>query len=302
MRSRLLLVVCVSVGASSFASPAIARNGTISDEDQRRALLAQLAAASAEAPPEERTDADLMYEAMKQWRGEPRGSAAVDRVLAQSKKETGRERKVMEEKIRSMFWKDPFSERPHQLIAVRKEDRDLLGRYEARHSGSGAESADSEVARLRAEVLAARAETARLRAELAHVGQAAGSGESSLVRQNECGRAVVARHEPRHRAPSRYAPDRLEAWNSPMPSRTRRSAAARPPKTGADRSGEKTSDAAMEVAAADMADAPPPAASDTSLPPAGAQSSDPRGIIVVPLKAVPLEVITIHAHKPRRAR
>jgi hypothetical protein len=295
MRSRLLFVVCVSLVVSSFASRAIARKGAISEEDQRRALLAQLAAASAEAAPEERTDADLMYEAMKQWRGEPRGSAAIDRALAVSKTESRRDRKAMEEKIRAMFWKDPFSEQPRQLIPARREDRDLLAHYEIRHSGSRPDSGDSEVARLRAEVLSARAETSRLRAELAQIGDQAGRGESSSVRQNECARVVVARHARRHGSASRVAPDPMEAWNSPKPSLARRSAPAGAPKARAQRSGEQTLDAAVDMAA--------PAPIATDLPPPGWRSSDPRGIIVVPLEVAPLEtIVTIRADKPRRAR
>ena len=46
-----------------------------------RELLAKLAAASGQPAPEERTDADLMYEAMLRWNGEPPGSAAIDRAL-----------------------------------------------------------------------------------------------------------------------------------------------------------------------------------------------------------------------------
>ena len=33
------------------------------------------------------------------------------------------------EKVRTMFWKDPFAPEPHKLIPVRQEDRDLLAPY-----------------------------------------------------------------------------------------------------------------------------------------------------------------------------
>ena len=123
-----------------------------------RELLAKLAAASGEPAPEERTDADLMYEAMLRWNGEPPGSAAIDRALAQSKKEAASTKRATVEKVRTMFWKDPFAPEPHKLIPVRQEDRDLLAAYnrgrqrsEVRESRQAREPRD-EVSRLRAEI------------------------------------------------------------------------------------------------------------------------------------------------------
>src|SRR5947207_15178162 len=116
MRKTIFSLVAVTVGLSAAGARAYARR-PMSEETQRRALLGQLAAASTEVAPEERTDADLMYEAMKQWHGEPRGSAAVDRALAQSKKDIRLDRKQIEEKVRKMFWKDPFS---NEVVPVAK--------------------------------------------------------------------------------------------------------------------------------------------------------------------------------------
>ena len=161
MRKTIFSLVAVTVGLSAAGAPARARK--VSEETQRRALLGQLAAASAEVAPEERTDADLMYEAMKQWHGEPRGSAAVDRALAQSKKDIRLDRKQIEEKVRKMFWKDPFS---NEVVPVAKSDRDLLRAHAARESRVHDDAREDEVARLRAEVAATRAENARLRSEL----------------------------------------------------------------------------------------------------------------------------------------
>jgi len=139
------------------------------DEAQMRELLAKLAAAAGEPAPEERTDADLMYEAMLRWNGEPPGSAAIDRLLDQSKKEAARTKRATVEKVRHMFWKDPFADNPHRLIPVRQEDRDLLDSYDRRtprkqwREPSQRESRESEVSRLRTELAEARAENARLR-------------------------------------------------------------------------------------------------------------------------------------------
>ena len=243
----------------------------MSEETQRRALLSQLAAASSEVAPEERTDADLMYEAMRQWHGEPRGSAAVDRALAQSKKDIRLDRKQLEEKVRRMFWKDPFSD---EVVPVAKSDRDLLRAHAARQSSVRDEAREDEVSRLRAEVAAARAENARLKSELARADQGGGSSES-VVAQAECtvpSRRLHARSSSGGR--SHRDAGELEALNAPV--HHRRSGSSKT------RSQPETPSAAPVVAAA-------PAETVTG-PPAGWQSSDPRGIIVVPITA------SIHAH------
>ncbi len=118
MRATILLV-CFVVGAPLAARAHGRRSSAAAEEAQRRELMAELAAAAAEGPamppsddnPNEKTDADLMYEAMRQWRGEPRGSAAVARVLAETQR-VHQERKVAEAKLRSLFFKDPFAEDP----------------------------------------------------------------------------------------------------------------------------------------------------------------------------------------------
>ena len=137
------------------------------DDAQMRELLAKLAAASGEPVPEERTDADLMYEAMIRWNGPT--SSATDRVIEESKKDAARLKRATVEKVRHMFWKDPFADNPHRLIPVRQEDRDLLDSYDRRtprkqwREPSQRESRESEVSRLRTELAEVRAENARLR-------------------------------------------------------------------------------------------------------------------------------------------
>jgi hypothetical protein len=180
---RWFVMVMVMIALPFAATPAFARGAraravrTPEDDAQMRELLSKLAAASGQPAPEERTDADLMYEAMLRWNGEPADSGAVDRLLESSKKEAARSKRATVEKVRSMFWKDPFANDPHRLIPVRQEDRDLLDDYERRkqrradvRSGqTGREAA--EVARLRAEVEAAREDAAAARAENARLRQ-----------------------------------------------------------------------------------------------------------------------------------
>ena len=269
MRKTIFSLVAVTVGFSAAGSLAHARK--VSEETQRRALLGQLAAASAEVAPEERTDADLMYEAMRQWHGEPRGSAAVDRALAQSKKDIRLDRKQIADKVRKMFWKDPFSD---EVVPVAKSDRDLLRAHAARESRVRDDAREDEVSRLRAEVAATRAENARLRSELA---RADGGGSSeTVVAQTECALPSRRLHAGNSGGGhSRRDGGQLEALNAPVHHRRSGSSKTRSPQPDA-------APAEPVVAAA-------PAETVTG-PPAGWQSSDPRGIIVVPITA------SIHAH------
>lgn len=255
-------MVCFMVGAPVMARAHVRRP---SEEAQRRELMAELAAAAAEAP-DERTDADLMYEAMRQWRGEPRGSAQVSKVLAESKREQ-QERKLAEAKLKTLFFKDPFAEDPHQLIPVRKIDRQLLAAYEVRHdidrsSPRGADEVSrlrGELAQARADAAAARAEANRLRSELSHGNDSSGA---------ECV-AMSSRTQSRvHGSHPMQSNDRVSDWAEPAPVRHHH---------------RKPRPVAVQTAVAAV---PPPAPAETvsATPPAGWHSSDPRGIIVVPIE------------------
>ena len=270
MRKTIFSLVAVTVGVSAAGSLAHARK-PMSEETQRRALLGQLAAASAEVAPEERTDADLMYEAMRQWHGESRGSAAVDRALEQSKKDIRLDRKQIADKVRKMFWKDPFS---NEVVPVAKSDRDLLRAHAARESRVRDDGREDEVTRLRAEVSATRAEIARLRSELARTDEG-GSSSETVVAQTECALPSRRLHAGSSSGGhSRRDGGQLEALNAPAHHR---------------RSGSSKTRAQPEAAPAEPVVAAAPAETVTG-PPAGWQSSDPRGIIVVPITA------SIHAH------
>ncbi len=255
-----IFAVCFAVGAPAMAH---AHGRHVSEEAQRRELMAELAAAAAETPPEQRSDADLMYDAMRQWRGEPRDSAQVTRVLDESKREH-RERKIAETKLKTMFFKDPFAEDPTQLIPVRKVDRQLLATYEVRHdidrSVRGQEEVSrlrSELAQARADAAAAHAEASRLRNELAHNDSSSG----------ECVTSSPARSRVHGSRPIQ-SNDRVSSdWDDPAPVRHHH----HKPRTVAQ--------------ATVIAPPPPPAQPVTATPPAGWHSSDPRGIIVVPIEA-----------------
>lgn len=264
MRARILLV-CFVVGAP-LSARANGRHGhdAAAEEAQRRALMAELSAAAAEAP-QQRTDADLMYEAMRQWRGEPRGSAAVARVLAQSKQDQ-RERKEAEAKLRYLFFKDPFAEDPNLLIPVRKVDRQLLATYEVRHEIDRSSRSDDQVSRLRsqlaearADAAAARAEANRLRSQLAR-----GDGEKS---DGECVATTSHAHSRVHGSHPLESADRVSDWDAPAPARRHHRKPRAPSQVAL--TAPETSPAAEKV---------------TATAPEGARSSDPRGIIVVPIE------------------
>jgi|KBSMisStandDraft_5_1062788.scaffolds.fasta_scaffold226075_2 hypothetical protein len=175
---RSFTMMLVMVALPSLATRALARRANAvgpADDAQVRDLLAKLAAASGTPEPEERTDADLMYEAMLRWNGEPADSKTIDRVLDQSKRDAARSKRQMQDKVRHMFWKDPFADDPHKLILVRQEDRDLLDQYQRKTPrGAGRETRElreprevraprDELARLRDEVSRLKAENARIR-------------------------------------------------------------------------------------------------------------------------------------------
>jgi hypothetical protein len=106
---------------------------------------------------------------MLRWNGEPPDSAAIDRALANSKRDAAKAKHATTEKIRRMFWKDPFSDQPQKLIPVRQEDRDILAAYERKAQQSESRDPREEVSHLRTELATARAEAATARAEAARV-------------------------------------------------------------------------------------------------------------------------------------
>jgi hypothetical protein len=278
MRAKFFIAVGLAVVVSAVAPRALARK-PLSEEAQRKALLQRLAAASAEIPPEEKTDADLMYEALRQWRGEPRESATVDKALAQSKDDIRHDRKTVEERVRGMFWKDPFSS---EVVPVRKHDRDLLREHAARMARARGDAGEEELARLRADLATVRSENARLRADLARAEESAGESDGSAVA--ECappGHHLQARrHEGGgHSHREGGSVGLMEALNTP-------------PEPHHHHSGSAKRARGMNLASAPAEQ--PPAAPETAAAPAGWQSSDPRGIIVVPIEAP----VSIHADKP----
>lgn len=195
-----LVTILVLFAFTVTAKEAFAKHGhpsgTPADQAQMRELLSKLAEASGTPEPEERTDADLMYEAMLRWNGEPAGSAAVDRLIDSSKKESARMKRATQDKVRRMFWKDPFSDDPQKLVLVRQEDRDLLDQYQRRNRRSAAraprepDTRETELMRLRRELAAARADADEARAESDRIRKRAESQQNSCVADESSGEEV----------------------------------------------------------------------------------------------------------------
>ena len=265
-RSLVSILVVVVVSALPLTTKrAFAKHGhpgaSTADEAQVRELLAKLAEASGVPEPEERTDADLMYEAMLRWNGEPAGSAAVDRLIDSSKKEAARSKKATVEKVRKMFWKDPFADDPQKLVLVRQEDRDLLDQYqrrtrrsdrsEARAAREQRDTRETELMRLRRELASARAEAEEARAENERIRLRADSQKNSCVAD-----ASSPSGEPRKRR-------RVERQLVPQPQC----------RAGADRAG-------VDGSAESYTPPPPP----VSMP---APPVPTHGIIITPLPSPP---------------
>ncbi len=287
---RLFVLVLVMIALPFAATQAFARSGdgararavrTPEDDAQMRELLAKLAAASGELVPEERTDADLMYEAMLRWNGEPPGSAAVERLLEQSKKESARSKRATVDKVRSMFWKDPFSDEPAKLVPVRQEDRDLLAVYERRNQRRTdvrpTRAPQSEVSRLRAELVAARAEAAAVRAENARIlerADATSQRRSCVADASPIGEVRRRRRSGGGTTPSRQHTDHVRAEITLA----------------------STAPAARQLPAPPVTQQPP------APPPVPAAPIPAHGMIIVPLASPAPPPPTVVAEKWRRSR
>ena len=241
------------------------------------------------------SDSDLMFEALKQWRGESSSDgAAVERLLAAAKRESRERRESIRHGATSTFWRDPFADDPEALIPVRREDRELLDNL---REGSRARAemlvARTEAAAARTEAAAARADAAAAKAEAARAERFAARAEALAARRQ----AVVAQtgsadsSTPVERGAGRTAdgrgttPSNESAGALPSASRVRRRRSHRHAPRETSALGEPIAGAERDRSSAPR-DQPDPAAADESThrPPAGWTSADSRGILVVPIE------------------
>jgi hypothetical protein len=225
------------------------------------------------------SDSDLMFEALKQWRGEPSSDgAAVERLLAAAKRESRQRREAIRHGATSNFFRDPFSDRPNQLIPVHREDRELLDNL---REGSRARAemlvARSEAARARADATAAKAEAARAERQAARA-EAQAAERQAVADQGGCGEARSS--EVSRASRSGDSDDELASAG-----RMRRVRTHRHPVRGSQA-------IARAVASNEGASQPAPSegpapttADSPAHPPEGWTSADSRGILVVPIEA-----------------
>jgi hypothetical protein len=193
------------------------------------------------------SEGDLMYKAVSQWRGDSAESHVVDRVLADSKRESEQNQRAYKKKIASMFWRDPFSDQPRKLIPVRPEDREVTA------SQGNSPRVLKELVQARAEAVAAR--------------RACSEMSGAPMSEYRAPRGSQARHVTDRS-------DREQALNRLVSRRDSRRA---------------------EAAAQEPAPAPAPAPASAPAPVAAAPvSSDPRGIIVIPITATIPSKSTTH--------
>jgi hypothetical protein len=203
------------------------------------------------------SEGDLMYKAVSQWRGDSAQSHVVDRVLADSKRESEQNQRAYKKKLASMFWRDPFSDQPRKLIPVRPEDREVTA------SQGSSPKVLKELVQARAEAAVARAEAAKARADLARAEAVAARAEAMAARRacNEVTGGPMSEYRAPRGSQARHVTDRADREQALNRLVSRR-------------------DSRHVEAAAAPEPTPPPA-----VPAAPPVSSDPRGIIVIPITA-----------------
>jgi hypothetical protein len=258
--------------------------------------------ARAAAGDDEQSDGDLMFQALKSERRANADDAVIGRVLAEGKRESERKKTAMRKRYASRYWRDPWADDPTKPILIPQPPRDV-----AADESRAERSARREIAAARVEEAMARADAARERAARARAEARAAQSEARAARAEALAaqRAFVALNnwnngngssgngggERRGRAHADRARERdvsavrdvnnvdVEVTDVklssvvPKHAHRRRVAAADGARTG-DRAG--TTVIAAEAPAAEQT-TPPTSA------PAGSQSHDPRGIIIVPL-------------------
>ena len=222
---------------------------------------------------------DRLREALAAAQDDPRSAAKIQRLIAQAAAEARRNRALGE---RVWYWRDPFSENPRRPIVLSLEVQLEMQLWQAREELARAHVASNTA---RVEAAAAHVEAARARVEAARAEGASGKARSPIARQD--GRSARAIDEEALLAPPRQPPVAREGDSEGPAIRKRPARRAVVPKTalarneaaGAPGNRHRDIGAAGAVAA-------PAQATDNEAPatdPATWRSSDPRGIVIVPI-------------------
>jgi len=129
----------------------------------------------------DKTDAELMYEAMKKS-GRRDHDAAIDRAIARAEKDSEKERKVLRsQSLAARVWKDPFVD--DAAVAVHSRRTAHNDADELRAARAEAARAKRATAMARAEAALARADAARARADAARTEAVAARADAVAARQ-----------------------------------------------------------------------------------------------------------------------
>jgi len=229
-----------------------------------------------------RDESDLMYSALKQWHGDTPESAAIDRAVAQSKRDASRHKMAIRERANSSSWKDPFVDEVRRPSPVRRaRSGALLSSAEAKEeSGQRGEvnRARAEAASARAEAAVARAEAAKAKADVARA-EAVSARLEALAARRECVDVRLAGAPQKEKEPGRSG-ERAPR----IPGRTAQiKRAAVVTRSRQSQSGPATTTPPAPVAGVE----PAPPIDVAPTPPAGIGDAAGRGIIVVPITPPP---------------
>jgi hypothetical protein len=228
---------------------------------------------------------DRLREALAAAQDDPRSAGKIQRLIAQAAAEARRNKALGE---RVWYWRDPFSEHPRQPIVLSLEVQLEMQLWQARQEAARAHEASISA---RVEAAAAHAEAARARPEAARAEGAAGKARPSMARQDSRSMRGIdeqALLAPPTRRSSPTATHEGDSDGAAVRKRPARRAAV--PKTALARNeaagtpGIRHRDiGAARAVAAPAAVTPAIDSEEPSTDPATWRSSDPRGIVVVPI-------------------
>jgi hypothetical protein len=228
---------------------------------------------------------DRLREALAAAQDDPRSAAKIQRLIAQAAAEARRNKALGE---RVWYWRDPFSEHPRQPIVLSLEVQLEMQLWQARQEAARAHEASNFA---RAEAAAAHAEAARARIEAARAEGGTAKARPAIARQDS--RSVRSLDEqallaPPTRRPSPTAAREGDSDGAAVRKRPARRSAV--PKTALARNevagapGNRHRDiGSARAVAAPAAVTPAVDSEEPSTDPATWRSSDPRGIVVVPI-------------------
>ncbi len=227
---------------------------------------------------------DRLREALAAAQDDPHSAAKIQRLIAQAAAEARRNKALGE---RVWYWRDPFSEHPRQPIVLSLEVQLEMQLWQARQEAARAHEASISA---RVEAAAAHAEAARARVEASRAEGTTAKARPSLARQDS--RSMRGIDEQALLAPPAQrstvvATREGDADGPAVRKRLARRATVAKTALARNEAAGSPANRHRDIGAAHAVAAPPVApATDSEDPPtdpATWRSSDPRGIVVVPI-------------------